>query len=85
MNVSEAVKLLKGASSRWINENFYPSNKFDWQQGYGVFAVSRHDLRKIRRYIYKQEEHHKDQTYKEEIWYLIDEDKFKKGWNPSLV
>ncbi len=79
MNVSEAVKLLKGASSKWINENFYPSNKFAWQQGYGAFAVSRYDLRKIRRYIYHQEKHHKNQTYKEEIEFLTDEDKFTKG------
>jgi len=67
LNISQAIKLIKGASSKWTNDHHFPSQKFEWQEGYGVFSVSYCDLSKIRKYIYNQEIHHSKKTYEEEL------------------
>lgn len=67
INISEFLKLIKGASSKWVNDHYFPSQQFQWQEGYGVFSVSRKDLSRIKNYIYNQEVHHKKKSYKEEI------------------
>lgn len=38
MPLAKAVQLLKGGSSKWLNEIIKP--RFEWQQGYGAFSVS---------------------------------------------
>ena len=35
--LAKAVQLVKGASSRWMNEKF--ETRFAWQEGYGAFTV----------------------------------------------
>lgn len=67
LNISEILKLIKGASSKWVNDLHFPSQRFQWQEGYGVFSVSPKDLSMIRNYIYNQEIHHTKKSYKEEI------------------
>ncbi|MFV1885426.1 MAG: IS200/IS605 family transposase [Balneola sp.] len=66
-NPAEVIKLLKGESSHWINQNIILDEPFKWQEGYGIFSVSPHEVIKIRKYIYNQEEHHKDLSFEEEI------------------
>ena len=66
-NPAEVIKLLKGESSHWINQNIILDEPFKWQEGYGIFSVSPHEVMKIRKYIYNQEEHHKDLSFEEEI------------------
>src|ERR1035437_8331049 len=34
------IKLVKGSSSRFINEKGFVKRKFEWQEGYGVFSHS---------------------------------------------
>lgn len=46
----------------WTKNGF----TFSWQIGYGAFSVSSSKVDNIRRYIAKQEEHHKEMNYKEE-------------------
>ena len=55
---SKAIQLIKGASSRWINETFPRKEKFSWQQGYSAFSLSPSKLNKTIHYIQNQEEHH---------------------------
>lgn len=66
-NPAEILKLLKGESSHWINKNIILDEPFKWQEGYGVFSVSPHEVMKIRKYIYNQEEHHQGLTFDEEL------------------
>src|SRR5256885_8293229 len=40
LSIEQAVKLLKGASSHWINEQDLLTGKFAWGRGYGAFSVS---------------------------------------------
>jgi REP element-mobilizing transposase RayT len=67
ISVADAIKQMKGASSRWVNENYYPSGKFEWQQGYGVFSVGRNEINRVRNYIYNQEYHHQNRSFQDEI------------------
>ncbi len=60
------MKLLKGESSHWINENNLISQKFNWQRGYGAFSVSPSHLTVVRKYIANQDEHHRTKTFLEE-------------------
>ena len=41
--------------------------KFAWQTGYGAFSVSESQIGHVRRYIRKQEEHHRRRTFQEEL------------------
>jgi len=67
MSVDEAVQLLKGSSSYWINKNkLFGDDKFYWQRGYGCLSVSYSDIDRICRYISNQEAHHKKTSFNEE-------------------
>jgi REP element-mobilizing transposase RayT len=65
-SIEEAVKLLKGASSHWINQNRIVPGKFAWGRGYGAFSVSQSNVEEVSRYIANQEEHHRKKSFAEE-------------------
>jgi len=64
---SKAANLLKGESSHWINSHDFIPQKFAWQIGFGVASVSHSKVQEIREYILKQEEHHRKESYTEEL------------------
>lgn len=66
ISVSQAVKMLKGSSSKWLSDNYPELKLFKWQVGYSVFSVSTSLLKKVINYINNQEEHHKKVSYKDE-------------------
>jgi putative transposase len=65
MAIAKAVQLLKGGSSKWINE--HPGPEFHWQEGYGAFTVSVSHLDATIEYIHEQAEHHKKRSFEEEF------------------
>jgi putative transposase len=65
--MSDVVNALKGESSRWINENKFVDGLFKWQDGYGAYSVSPQNIPKVRNYIFRQEEHHKKTSFKDEM------------------
>jgi putative transposase len=65
-SIEETVKLLKGASSHWINQNRVVLGKFSWGRGYGAFSVSQSNLDNVAKYIADQEQHHRKKTFAEE-------------------
>jgi REP element-mobilizing transposase RayT len=67
LSIEQAIKLLKGGSSRWINENELVPGRFSWGRGYGAFSVSHSGIAKVTRYIANQEEHHRTKTFAEEF------------------
>lgn len=64
--IEDVIKLFKGCSSHWINQNRIIGRRFAWGRGYGAFSVSHSDVERVARYIANQEEHHRKQTYAEE-------------------
>ncbi len=71
MSVEECVKLLKGASSFYINKNRITGFKFSWGKGYGAFSVSASQINKVVDYIKNQEEHHRINSFTEEYQIFI--------------
>ena len=57
---------IKGASSRWINQQNVLDETFAWQDGYGGFSVSPSQLERVRLYVRNQEQHHRSRTFEQE-------------------
>ena len=66
MTIEQVVKLLKGASSHWINEQDLLAGKFAWGRGYGAFSVSQSGVDEVCAYIAGQAEHHRIKSFAEE-------------------
>jgi REP element-mobilizing transposase RayT len=69
--VSKAMQQIKGASSKWIKENFPRFDEFAWQDGYGAFSVSKSVLPTVALYIERQAEHHRKTSFQEEFLTLM--------------
>jgi REP element-mobilizing transposase RayT len=65
-SLSELMRLVKGESSEWINNQKLTPSIFRWQEGYGAFSYSRSQIKTVCGYIENQEEHHKKRTFLEE-------------------
>ncbi len=64
--ISDLMKNAKAKSSKWVNENRLTSERFEWQEGYGVFSYSHSHIEAVYKYIQHQAEHHHSQTFREE-------------------
>lgn len=71
VNASDIAKYLKGDSSYWIHSEFPSKRDFAWQDGYGVFSVSKSLIPNVIDYIKRQREHHDRQTFEEEFVELL--------------
>lgn len=65
MALAKAVQLIKGASSRWMNESH--THHFEWQEGYGAFTVGISQKEHTIAYIQSQPEHHRKRSFEEEF------------------
>ena len=65
--VSKVIGEIKANSSAWISRTFKECRAFGWQEGYGAFTVSESQVSKVRRYIERQEEHHRSISFLEEF------------------
>jgi putative transposase len=71
--LSKAVQLIKGGSSRWMNET--GGRKFAWQEGYGAFTVGISQKEHTITYIRSQAEHHRQRSFEEEfVAFLVKHD-----------
>jgi len=67
ISIAKAIQLIKGGSSKWINETFGSIGKFAWQEGYGAFSIGVSGIDDTIAYINAQEEHHRVRTFEEEF------------------
>jgi len=65
--LSDAVRVLKTNSSKWVHEQWPTRSKFAWQTGYGAFSVSKSNAAAVTKYIADQEKHHRRKTFQEEF------------------
>ena len=63
----KTLEILKKDSSIFIKTLDANFSDFHWQDGYGLFGVSPSHCPAVRKYILDQEEHHKKQTFQEEL------------------
>ena len=52
-------------SWEWAKEKVHP--RFYWQNGYGAFSVSATNEARVIAYIQKQEDHHRETTFQDEV------------------
>ena len=64
------MRELKKASSIWVAETM-PLPSFHWQEGYGAFTVSASGRSDVQDYIARQEEHHRQRTFREEYILML--------------
>jgi REP element-mobilizing transposase RayT len=75
--ISDTIKLIKGNSSRWINQEQDHRDKFQWQTGYGAFSVSLSNSDVVQRYIANQEAHHRKRSFQEEYFEILKKHKIE--------
>jgi hypothetical protein len=63
----KVLEILKKDSSKFIKTLNPNLSDFHWQDGYGLFGVSPSHCVPVRKYIQGQEEHHKKQSFQEEL------------------
>jgi REP-associated tyrosine transposase len=63
--LAKAMQLLKGGSSKWMNDS--GANGFAWQEGYGAFSVGVSQRSATIAYINSQPEHHHKRGFEEEF------------------
>ena len=66
-SVAKIIGDIKRSSSKWIKTKSNTLTKFEWQNGYGVFSIGKSELKRIKKYILEQEEHHKKRTFQDEF------------------
>lgn len=81
--VSELMKTVKAKSSKYINDHSLTPERFEWQEGYGVFSYSQSQIDAVYKYIQNQEEHHKKYTFREE--YVDFLEKFKISYDEKYI
>lgn len=80
--ISEIVKLIKGESSHWINQNRLTKTKFGWQNDYFCVGVSESVLQRTRDYIRNQENHHSRRSFDEEFDLMLKKYGFQRFEDP---
>jgi len=81
--VSDFVGSFKANSSRYANEQGGPYFNFHWQDGYGAFSVSHSMSAVVADYIERQEEHHRERSFKEELLGLLE--KHEVEYDPRYI
>jgi len=70
--ISDVLRDIKSGSSGWVHTTFPEHTEFAWQTGYAAFAVSLSGIVAVREYIERQEEHHTETTFQEELVAFLD-------------
>ena len=83
VSISELMKTVKAKSSKHVNDHRLAVNRFEWQEGYGVFSYSQSHIDNVYHYIANQEEHHKKQTFKEKYVGILE--KFKVPYDEQYL
>ncbi|MEA1786057.1 IS200/IS605 family transposase [Arenibacter sp. GZD96] len=83
ISVSELMKTVKAKSSKYINDHRLTSERFEWQEGYGVFSYHYSMVDTIFKYIKNQEQRHRFVTFGEEYLSLLKE--FKVEYDERYI
>ena len=77
VSVSQLMKAVKAKSSKYVNDHSLTPERFEWQEGYGVFSYAHRDVDMIYKYIQNQEAHHAKQSFKDEYLGFLKEFKIE--------
>lgn len=65
--LSGVLRDLKTGSSGWLSQFFRDLDDFKWQNGYAAFTASASQVDDVKKYIAKQEEHHRKFDFRGEL------------------
>ena len=71
VSISELMKTVKAKSSKYINDRHLTHERFEWQEGYGVFSYGQSQVNAVYKYVANQVEHHKNQNFISEYISLL--------------
>jgi REP element-mobilizing transposase RayT len=77
--IADVVRMIKGESSHWINNQKLAREKFSWQDEYFAVSIGESQIESVRKYIREQEEHHHRKTFQEEY------DEFMKVYGFNVI
>ena len=80
MTLAKAVNRFKANSSRFLRKE---GIEFNWQAGYGAFAVSASQIETVTTYIRNQREHHKKRSFEQEFLAMLK--KARVPYDPKYV
>jgi REP-associated tyrosine transposase len=63
----KVLEVIKKDSSKFVKTLAPNLALFHWQDGYGLFSVSPSHRKAVQEYIQNQEDHHKKETFQEEL------------------
>jgi REP element-mobilizing transposase RayT len=69
--IADLVRDIKKASSSMLHDREPSLAGFHWQSGYGAFSISPSPVEPLRQYIENQEEHHRQESYQDEVRRLL--------------
>jgi putative transposase len=68
LSLSFVMQKLKGISSKWINDTFYPQHRFfRWQAGYLAFSIGYSHVEKLTSFIQTQRQWHETISTEDEF------------------
>lgn len=73
LTLSDCVRTIKSNSSKWVHEKWPRRRNFEWQQGYSGFSVGRSGIDGLIQYIDGQAEHHRRESFQDEVRRFLDE------------
>jgi putative transposase len=71
-SLSDLVRDIKAASSKFINEQRWVVGRFGWQEGFGAFSYARSQLNTVIQYIQNQQQHHAGKTFRQEYVEMLE-------------
>jgi putative transposase len=71
ISASALMQEVKASSSRWINDYRKTKYKFEWQNGFAVFAYSKSHVQNVINYIRNQKSHHAKKAFKDEYLEML--------------
>ncbi|WP_428306977.1 IS200/IS605 family transposase [Lacipirellula sp.] len=69
--VANVVKETKRAATLWLQRADPVFANFAWQNGYGAFSIGASQVAAVRKYIARQEEHHRQVSFQDEFRTLL--------------
>jgi REP element-mobilizing transposase RayT len=69
--IAAVIDLIKERSAGWIHREYQDLSDFAWQTGFAAFTVSKSQKDFVRRFIERQEEHHRQRSFREDLLMLL--------------
>ncbi len=71
MAPADLLAEIKRESSKWIKIRHPALAAFHWQDGYGAFSISPSHVEIVKQYIANRPEHHRQESFQEELRRLL--------------